>query len=73
MTTPVLIDVAADSSSMAFVLPSAYAESPPAPSTAEVNIDQVRSRCDLVQVAERLVAVLPFPGFVTDEEVAADR
>merc|ERR1711920_413753 len=64
MTTPVLIDVVADSSSMAFVLPSTCAESPPAPSGAEVSI---------AQVPERLVAALPFPGIVTEEEVARRR
>lgn len=63
MTMPVEISSSAGaggSSSMAFVLPSEYADAPPAPLADGIDIEKV---------PERLVAVRAFPGFVTEPEV----
>merc|ERR1719235_2008143 len=58
MTMPVEVT----GTSMAFVLPKANAEAPPAPlAGADVTIDEVPAR---------LVAAKAFAGIVTDEEVA---
>ena len=56
MTMPVQVG----GDSMEFVLPKANAERPPTPKSATVEI---------AEIAERFVAVKPFPGVVTDEEV----
>jgi len=64
MTMPVFTTKTAgnDSGEMQFFLPSAVSAAPPTPlSDAAVNIERVPAR---------LVAVKPFPGLVTDEEVA---
>jgi len=61
MTMPVEIETdGAGGASMSFVLPRKNEASPPEPSTADVTIEEVPAR---------LVAVKPFAGIVTDEEV----
>mmetsp|Transcript_31385 Transcript_31385/g.98356 ORF Transcript_31385/g.98356 Transcript_31385/m.98356 type:complete len:193 (+) Transcript_31385:629-1207(+) len=73
MTMPVEIalgdssaaSVTAASPTMSFVLPEQYADAPPTP------VDG--SRIEIAKRSSRLVAVLPFPGLVTDEEVGRQR
>ena len=73
MTMPVEISlggssaagIAAELPKMSFVLPEQYADAPPTP------VDG--SSVEIAKRASRLVAVLPFPGLVTDEEVGRQR
>jgi len=51
--------------SMSFVLPDKNADAPPTPLAG--------SRVEIAKRPSRLVAVLPFPGLVTDEEVQRQR
>merc|ERR1719326_2412964 len=61
MTMPVEMSSDDTKGFMAFVLPKKYADEPPAPlGGSNITIDKVPAR---------LVAVKPFPGIVTDEEV----
>lgn len=66
MTMPVLIDRESnEEGAMKFVLPSSVSENPPTPLAG----DNVK----IEQVAERLVAIKPFPGLATDDEISRQR
>lgn len=74
MTMPVEISLASTAAaaapagrmpSMSFVLPDKNADAPPTPLAG--------SRVEIAKRPSRLVAVLPFPGLVTDEEVQRQR
>lgn len=70
MTMPVEIALGADGATpapprMSFVLPERNADAPPAPVAG--------SSVEITKRPSRLVAVLPFPGIVTDDEVARQR
>ncbi|CAE8695787.1 unnamed protein product [Polarella glacialis] len=65
MTSPVEISYDGGRDAvMSFVLPKAFAESPPSPQTPDIK---------LAQVPERLVLVKAFPGVVTQGEVERQR
>jgi len=65
MTSPVEISYdGGDSAVMSFVLPKAFAETPPKPEEDGIEV---------VQVPERLVAVKAFPGVVTEGEIQRQR
>jgi len=66
MTMPVLIDRENnEEGAMKFVLPSSASENPPTPlAGGDVKIEQV---------AERLVAIKPFPGLATEEEITRQK
>ena len=67
MTTPVEISSGGSASppSMSFVLPKKNAANPPTPKDG--------SEVQIAEVPARLVAVKPFPGLVTEEEVARQK
>jgi len=50
---------------MAFVLPRAYADAPPAPLAG--------SSVEIVEIEKRLVAAMAFGGIATDEEIQRQR
>lgn len=65
MTSPVEISYnGSDAAIMSFVLPKAFAEAPPEPEEAGIEV---------VQVLERLVVVKEFPGVATKGEVERQR
>merc|ERR1712241_1605396 len=68
MTMPVLITKKAgdgEEGTMKFVLPSSAAEAPPTP----LESDDVA----IERIPERLVAIKPFPGLATEEEISRQR
>jgi len=65
MTSPVEISYTrSDKARMSFVLPKAFADSPPSPEDSSI---------ELVEVPERLVVAAVFPGVVTEGEVERQR
>ncbi|KAK6152307.1 hypothetical protein DH2020_014942 [Rehmannia glutinosa] len=60
MTTPVITRRAQDKWKMSFVMPSKYGANLPSPKDSSVTIKEV---------PKRVIAVVAFSGFVTDEEV----
>eukprot|EP00930_Biecheleria_cincta_P089052 TRINITY_DN78310_c0_g1_i1.p1 TRINITY_DN78310_c0_g1~~TRINITY_DN78310_c0_g1_i1.p1 ORF type:complete len:406 (-),score=70.16 TRINITY_DN78310_c0_g1_i1:260-1477(-) len=65
MTSPVEISyTGSDKARMSFVLPKAYADSPPSPEETSI---------ELVEVPERLVVAVAFPGVVTQGEIERQR
>lgn len=65
MTSPVEISYGSSGAPvMSFVLPKAFADAPPTPDQASI---------ELAQIPERLVAIRVFPGVVTEGEVERQR